>query len=193
MGGQSDGGIAVDSAVVAKELFGYKLKLVPGYPNSAAVKLAMERGEVDGVFANGWGDLKLQKREWISDRKVKIFVQHGFQKLAELPDVPLFIDLAKTELDRQALQVLLGRQEFSRPYFAPPGTPEDRVEILRTAFEATIKDPKFIAEVRNKGQIEINGAMNGKELTALVAKVSSSSPEAVKHLEKIFSGFRTGR
>jgi tripartite-type tricarboxylate transporter receptor subunit TctC len=191
--GSASGGISVDSAIMAKEMFGYKLKIVSGYPDSSATKLAIERGEVDGIMANGWADLKLQKREWLTDKKIKVFVQLGLTKLPDLPDVPLFIDQAKNEEDREALLILLGRQEFTRPYYVPPGTAPDRLETLRTAFEATMKDAKFVDEIFKKSQVEITGSSNGKELAALVSKISNSPPAAAKRLEKAFTDFKSGK
>jgi len=100
-------------AILSNALFGTKFKLVIGYEDSSTVKLALE--------GNSWGDLKTQQPDWIRDKKVRIIIQDGYRKVPDLPDVPLIIDQAKTDADRQALDLMLERQKFARPYVAPPG------------------------------------------------------------------------
>jgi tripartite-type tricarboxylate transporter receptor subunit TctC len=96
MGGVSVGSASVDYGILARDLFGLKLKLVNGYKSSNDVKLAMERGEVQGAFANGWSSIRNAEPEWIRDGKIRIIVQHGFQPLPELPDVPLLSRATRT-------------------------------------------------------------------------------------------------
>src|SRR5882724_1210696 len=88
MGGVSVGASSVDYAIMARDMFGLKFKIVTGYKASNDVKLAMERGEVQGTFANGWSSIKTAEPEWLRDKKIRIIVQHGLRKLPELPDVP---------------------------------------------------------------------------------------------------------
>ena len=89
MGGVSVGSAGVDLAILARDMFGLKIKIVTGYKSSNVVKLAMERGEVDGTFANAWSSLQGADPEWLTAGKVRIIVQHGFRKHPALPDVPL--------------------------------------------------------------------------------------------------------
>src|ERR1051325_10818533 len=140
-------------------MFGMKFKIVNGYKSSTEVKLAMERGEVQGAFANGWSSIRNEKPEWLRDKIVRIIVQHGFRPLPDLPDVPLFIDLAKTD-------------------FAPPDIPAERLAILRRAFDASVHDPKLLA-LAAKAAVTVEGPMTGEELAALVAKVSMTPPEVI--------------
>ena len=107
MGGVSVGSASVDLAIMAKEMFGLKFKIVTGYKASNDVKLAMERGEIEGTFANGWSSIKAAEPEWLAEKKIRIIVQHGFRKHPELPDVPLIFDLARNEADHQALVFML--------------------------------------------------------------------------------------
>ncbi len=108
MGGVSVGAASTDYGILARDMFGLKLKIVNGYKSSNDVKLAMERGEVQGAFANGWSSLRNAAPEWIRDGKIRIIVQHGFKPLPELPDVPLFISLAQTDADRAGAGVHAG-------------------------------------------------------------------------------------
>ena len=170
MGGVSVGTAGVDLAILAKEMFGLKFKIVTGYKSSTDIKLAMERGEVQGTFANGWSSIKTADPELLTEKKIRIIVQHGFKKHPELPDVPLIFDLAKTEADRQALTFMLARQEAAKPYFAPPEIPADRLALLRRAFDATVSDPKFVTLAKRAG-ITLDDPMTAGELASLVTRL----------------------
>ena len=186
MGGISVGSSSTDYAILARDMFGMKFKIVNGYKSSTEVKLAMERGEVQGAFANGWSSIRNEKPEWLRDKIVRIIVQHGFRPLPDLPDVPLFIDLAKTEADRQALVFMLARQEAAKPYFAPPDIPAERLAILRRAFDASVHDPKLLA-LAAKAAVTVEGPMTGEELAALVAKVSMTPPEVIARINRMLA------
>jgi tripartite-type tricarboxylate transporter receptor subunit TctC len=192
MGGNSIGAAGVDYAIVSNNLFGTKFKIVTGYPNSTDVKLAMEKGEVDGTFANAYGSLKTAEPSWIPEKKVRIMIQHGLTKHPDLPDVPLFIDQAKTPADRQALELLLARQEFAKPFVTAPGVPAARLAVLRRAFDETLKDKGFLAAAA-KARVDIEQPMTGDALTAIVGRVSSTPPEVTKKIEKMFTDFQQGK
>jgi tripartite-type tricarboxylate transporter receptor subunit TctC len=132
--------------MILKNMAGARIKLVQGYPGGNNVTQAMEAGEVDGRFGWSWGSVKSRSKQWLEERKIRILLQMALQKAPDLPDVPLILDLAKTDLDRQALELLFAPQEMAWPLIAPPGVPTDRVTILRRAFDATMKDPQFLAE-----------------------------------------------
>ena len=104
-------------------------------------------------------------------------MQWGLKKNPELPDVPLVMDLAKTPSDRQALELALARLEFGRPFFLPPNVPPDRVEALRRAFDATMKDPAFLADA-DKSKIEVD-ALTGEQVATLVEQVSRTPADTV--------------
>ena len=164
MGSASINSMGAKMAILSNALFGTKFKLVIGYEDSSKVKLALEQGELQGTFANSWGDLKTQQPDWIRDKKVKIIIQHGYHKDPDLPDVPLIIDQAKNDADRQALDLLLERQRFARPYVAPPGVPPERLELLRRAFDATMKDPDFVKGAQ-AARLAVDNPMTGEQLT----------------------------
>ena len=184
MGGVGIGSASTDYAIMAKEMFGLKFKVVSGYKASNDVKLAMERGEVDGTFANGWSSIQTAAPDWLRDDKIRIIVQHGFKKSPDLPDVPLFFDLARTEAERQALVFMLARQEAAKPYFAPPDVPKERLAILRRAFDATVRDPRFGRNATKAGLV-VEDPLAGSELTALVAEVAQTPPDVVVRINRI--------
>jgi tripartite-type tricarboxylate transporter receptor subunit TctC len=188
-GGNAVGSASIDYAVYARDLFGLKIKIITGYPNSVDVKLAMERGELAGTFGNGWSSLKTGEPTWLKEKKITILTQFGLTKHPELPDVPLFIDLAKTEDDRKALAPVLARQDIARPYYAPPGTPLERVTILRRAFDKTIADPQFLAAAE-KAQAPVDGPMTGEEVQAVVERLVATPPELIARMQKLLANFQ---
>src|SRR5262249_15066143 len=108
MGAQAPGSTQFDYPVLANKLFGFKFKVVTGYESTPKIHLAMESGEVDGTIAN-WSTLKAINTDWITEKKIRILVQWALQKSPELDDVPLFLDVAKTEGERAALRLMLAR------------------------------------------------------------------------------------
>jgi tripartite-type tricarboxylate transporter receptor subunit TctC len=191
LGGSAVGSTSIDMAILARDQLGFKFKIVTGYKGSADTKLAMERGEIHGIFGNTWSALKSETPEWIAQKKVRILVQHGFNRHPELPDVPLFLDLPMDPEVHQGLELYLSRQEFGKPYVGPAGVPAERLGILRKAFDETMKDPAFLADAA-KARLTIDQPMGGEELAALVKRVSATSPAAVKRIEGSFSRFKAG-
>jgi tripartite-type tricarboxylate transporter receptor subunit TctC len=152
VGGEGSGSDPDIYAALLRNLFGVKLKLITGYPGTTEVSLAMERGEVDGRASWSWSSLKSTKPDWVRDKKVNTPVQLNLSKNPELRDVPLIMDFATSDRQRQILKLVLSRQTMGRPFAAPPGLPEDRRQVLRTAFDKTMKDPEFLAEAKARGQ-----------------------------------------
>ena len=189
MAGTSVGAGGIDMAILGRDLFGFKFKIVSGYKTSGEVELALERGEADGTFGHAWGSLKNQKPDWLRDSKVRIIVQHGFARNAELPDVPLLIDFARNELERQILSVELVRQDVSKPYLAPPNVPPANLAVLRGAFHSCLEDGEFTTEVKQR-HLDIDRPMDAEELYALVTQISQTPAAAVKRLQDLLSGFR---
>ncbi len=191
-GGTALGSASVDMAVIARKLFGFKLKIVGGYPGGNESRIAMEKGEIDGIFATGWGALKSDQPDWVRDRTVKIVVQHGLTRNRELPDVPLLLDWAKTTEDRQLLELLMARTAFAKPYFAPAGVPADRLAALQRAFDRTMTDKDFLADAAKANALP-DGPMTGAEVAATIAKLSDTPPSVVDRINEIFAEYKAGR
>jgi tripartite-type tricarboxylate transporter receptor subunit TctC len=189
MAGTSVGSGGIDMAILGRDLFGFKFKIIRGYKTSAETELALERGEANGTFGHAWGSLKTQRPDWLQDGKIRLIVQHGFARNAELPDTPLLLDFAQTDLERQVLSVELVRQDISKPYVAPPGVPPGRLAVLRNAFQSCLQDTDFVAEVKQR-KLELDRPMGGEELSALVMQISQTPAAAVKKLQDLLSGFR---
>lgn len=163
---------------ITNGVLGTKMKVVTGYPGGNEVGLAMERGEVKGRCGWSWSSVKSTHHKSLEEKKFTILVQLALEKHPELPDVPLIIDLAKTDEQRQILKLIFARQAMGRPFVAPPGIPQDRAEALRTAFMATMQDKDFLADAE-KVQMEIN-PVPGDKVQALVKEIYSAPPEIAK-------------
>ena len=131
-------------------LLGTKFKIVLGYPGGNDVNLALERGEVEVRGSNCWTSWKATRPDWIAEHKINILVQIGLAKAVDLPDVPLLMDLAANDEDRQLLRVLSASTHIGRPIFTTPGVPAERVEALRKAFDTMVHDPAFIEQARRE-------------------------------------------
>ena len=192
VGGTAIGSAPIDYAILAKDLFGLKLNIIPGYAGTAEVNLAMQRGEIEGSFGIGWNSLKVGQAEWLAKRQILLVTQFGLTRHPELPDVPAFAELARNDSDRQALDLYLPRQEYSRPYYAPPGIPEARLTLLRRAFDAGLRDPAFLAEAASL-KAPVDGPATGEELAAASDRLASTSPQVVKRVLDMFANFQSTR
>jgi tripartite-type tricarboxylate transporter receptor subunit TctC len=159
-------------------LLGTKFKVITGYSTSGA-RLAVERGEVDGVCGLSYQTLSAAQPDWFQQKKVHVIAQLGLEPADYLPGVPNALSAVPNEADRAALELLLTTQEMGRPYVAPPGVPADRLKILRDAFDATTKDPAFLADAEKlKLMIE---PLTGTQMAALLKKAYGASPAVVDH------------
>jgi tripartite-type tricarboxylate transporter receptor subunit TctC len=165
------------------EIVGTKFKIVSGYPGGNDVNLAMERGEVGGRGSNSWAAWKATHPDWIKDKKIFILVQIALKRHPELPDVPTMTELAKSEDDKAVLAFLSADIPISRAYVTTPGTPPDRVAALRRAFDATVKDPAFLAEAQ-KANIDISPS-NGEEAQKFADMIASTPPAVLARAKAI--------
>jgi tripartite-type tricarboxylate transporter receptor subunit TctC len=140
-------GSTVDAKVLGP-LAGINFKVVPGYPGLTEVRLAAERGEVDGHCGLLVSALKTDLWDAYKAGRLAVPVQMGLQKHPELPDVPNAYDLATRDDDRALFRLIFGPWAYGRPLLAPPGTPPERVVALRAALKATLADPQFVTDTK---------------------------------------------
>jgi tripartite-type tricarboxylate transporter receptor subunit TctC len=152
-----------------KNIFNANVKLVSGYPGTAEIMLAMERGELDGVCGIDWTTIKAQRARWIADKSINVIAQAAFHKDPDLPNVPLIMELTSDREKLQILKLFVSAHEFARPYAAPPDIPVDRATALIRAFEATTKDPAFLAETAQH-QMEV-APVSGKRLADMLSEL----------------------
>ena len=171
---------------VLNGVLGTKFKIVEGYPGGNDVVLAMERGEVQGRCGWSWSSVKSTHKSWIDDKRMIVLVQLSLTKHPELPDVPLAMDFAKTDEQRQILKLVLARNVMGRPYLAPPNVPTDRIAALREAFSATMADKDFRAEA-DKTNLEVN-PVSGAEVEKLVKEVYATPADVIAKAKAAAAG-----
>ena len=150
-------------------LLGTRFKIILGYPGGNDVNLAMERGEVDGRGSNSWTSWKATRAHWLAEKKINILVQIGLAKAADLPDVPLLMDLAANQEDRELLRNLSASTAIGRPIFTTPDVPAERVEALRKAFDAMVRDPALLEQAKREN-VDLEPA-SGVTLQKLVTEI----------------------
>jgi tripartite-type tricarboxylate transporter receptor subunit TctC len=173
-------GAGADSDVfptVLRKMFGLPLKLVTGYHSAADVVLAITRKEVDGRCGWSWSSMMSWNKDLYQSKAVTVALQLASQKLAELPDTPSILDVARDD-QQAALRLIVSRQMLARPYVAPPGIPPERLNALRAAFDATMRDPEFLADAQRQ-DLEVR-PVSGPEAAALIDEIYASPPAVVK-------------
>jgi tripartite-type tricarboxylate transporter receptor subunit TctC len=182
-GGTGRQDVRYTQAAMIKNMFGADLKIVTGYKGSSDLRIAMERGEIDATCGDSWTSLKSTAADWLREKKVNILVQFALESHPEIRDVPLLIDKARTAEDKAALRLLFGAQIAGRPYAAPPGVAPERLQVLRAAFDATMKDPEFLA-FADKAKLEVD-PVTGQEIEAAVREIYQTPPDVVARAKVI--------
>jgi tripartite-type tricarboxylate transporter receptor subunit TctC len=184
VGGVAVGDAVHDYAYLVKRTTNAQIDVVAGYKGTLDLALAMERGEIDGVCGWDWSSAKSQKPEWIRDKKVNLIAQLGPTEDAELTKLgaPQLWTYMKDEQARRVYEMVVSQQAFTRPYFIATGTPPELVTILRTAFDATMKDPQLIADAE-KTRIDIS-PVPGARVQELVQKFYATPPDIVELARK---------
>lgn len=181
-GAVGSSGITLSYPMMLNDLVGTKFKMVLGYTGSGAIDLAMERGEVS-ARASSWASLRNSKPHWIKDKLVNVLVHSG-PKPAELAGVPSLDDLITHAEDKQVAQIVTTGDALGHPFATTPGAPAERVEALRKAFAAMLRDPDFIKEADARG-LMIN-PVSAESLTQSVNNALTASEAAKKRARKYF-------
>jgi tripartite-type tricarboxylate transporter receptor subunit TctC len=185
LGASSAGGATRDYAYMHNHTAGTRFEVVSGYKGTIDVGLAMERGEVDGMCGWDWSSVKSQKSDWISEKKVNVLVQVSLEPLEELTErgVPHIWQFVLKADDRRVAELVVSQQVFQRSYIAPPQTPAEVLGILRTAFDATMKDPAFLADAERM-KISITPLAGGK-VQDLIGRLYSTPREFVERAKVV--------
>ncbi len=183
IGGTAPGSATDDIPAVLQAALGLPLQVVSGYKGTAEIRLAADSGEVAG-FSTGWESFKSTWRKSLETGDAFIAVQAVAKPHPELPKVPLAINYAKTAEAKKLIQV--GAHDpgtLARPFVLPPGTPKDRVQVLRKAFMDTFTDPEFLAEAK-KTNLDV-GPLSGEEIAKTVENLFRLEAPIVERLKKI--------
>jgi tripartite-type tricarboxylate transporter receptor subunit TctC len=179
--GATEGATTHDLPVIENNLLGAHFRIVSGYPGMRENTMAIESGEVQGVCGYGWASLESQHPEWLTRGFINIVVQEsikGYSKLNAM-GIPRTADFAKTDEQRQILELVYSQGVFGRPYVLPPGVPADRVAALRKAFMQALQDKALLADAEHM-KLDID-AMPGDDLQTLVAKLFALPPSVSAH------------
>jgi len=134
--------------MLMKNVLGFKVKVVTGYKGSRSINNAMEKGEVHAM-ANSWGSVKARLGQWLDKKQIVPLAMIGLTPSPDRLDIPLVLDMAKSKEDQQLLESMASTTAVGRAISTPPEIPSDRLAALRAAFDATMKDPKFLADAKN--------------------------------------------
>jgi tripartite-type tricarboxylate transporter receptor subunit TctC len=170
--------------LLLKNLLGMKLKIVQGYRSPGDVVLAVTRGEVGG-FVNSVGGPVGARRQWVETGQMRILFNMEPEPVSWL-GAPTIFDVVKTQEQRQVLTFFSGNTRLGRPLMAPPDVPADRVEALRRAFDATVRDAAFLKEAEAMG-FEV-APQTGEQIAALVVQALATPKDIVKLAERATQG-----
>jgi tripartite-type tricarboxylate transporter receptor subunit TctC len=176
-------GIGTESVTVPyilRNLLGFKYRVIAGYPGGSEMNLAMMRGEVDGRGTFSWTSIKPHRKEWIDSGELTILYQQGLRKHADIPNIPLVMELTDDPEIKKALTVQFTAFELGRPYFLAEGVPADRVAALRRAFDMAMKDKDLLADA-DKLKQEIN-PFTGEAMQKVLADVYATPKALVARL-----------
>lgn len=177
-GGGAPAAITYQHPTVLRNVLGAKIKVVPGYRGTRDVNLAMNRGEVNGSCGLFGSSIVSQWKNEVESGQLKLVIQMGYQKSKQFGDIPSVFDFVKTDEDRQILEVHFHQQLLSRPFAAPPNVPADRLEALRAAFMATMKDKDFLADASKIG-LDID-PVSGPEIEKALRRFAAFPPQVLK-------------
>jgi len=185
MGATAPGTGAYDTSRLLNASLGFPLQLVLGYKSTGEMRVAVERGELHGV-CTGWESLRSLWKHFLESGELVMVLQALPKAHAELPKVPLAISFAKSEEARQLIQIgVHDVSAVSRPFVLSPGTPKDRVRLLRKAFTATMSDPGFLADAE-KSNLDVS-PLTGEELEKTVHGLLKTSPALLAKLKQILA------
>ena len=174
MGAAGQVGLDFTMPTLLNNVLGTKFQVVAGYKGGNEIDLALERGEVFGRAGQSWDGWKVTRPDWVRDKKINVLVQIGLTRAKDIPNVPLALELAKTEEQRMILELFSDSVGIGRPLVAGPGVVGERVAILRAAFRKTMSDPQFLAEAAKSGY-EVD-PLYGEDLQKLVQGLMATPP-----------------
>jgi tripartite-type tricarboxylate transporter receptor subunit TctC len=183
MGGTAPGSHSVDLPLMLNKMLGTKFNVVSGYQGTAQVRIAMQRRKVDGDCTN-WESVIATRKDMVDatgDDRLIPFLIHSRQNDPEVRNIPLFSEVLREDIDAATYKAYMAQMEYQRPLTTAPGTPKDRLEILRRAFKATLTDPEFLAQAA-KSKLDIT-YVSAEETEKLVTDVLSIPPKVRENLQ----------
>ncbi len=178
-------GVTGNSATMPKmlnTLIGTKFKTVTGYTTTES-RLAVERGEAEGICGLSYGTLKASNPDWIVNKRINVLVQTGSTPQQGLEQVPLLINLVSDPDTKKVLELLAYPEDMARPFFMPAGTPKEYVAVMRKAFDETMKDPAFLAEAE-KARLDV-APVSGEKMQSMIAEAFKAPKALIEQASKL--------
>lgn len=176
------GGTGVGSGtVIFPNLFntvaGTKMKIVQGYKSGHMIDLAMARGEVRGRAGFTFESIQAVHPHWLKEGKFRILAQVGLRKEPGFENIPMASDLVASDEDKRVMNVFAGVVAVGSPIFTNQDVPKARVAALRKAFDATMKDPAYLAASK-KVRLSVNPT-SGDDLAKIVSDIVNAPPAVI--------------
>jgi tripartite-type tricarboxylate transporter receptor subunit TctC len=171
---------------ILNKLFGTKIKVIAGYKDGVAVYIAMERGELDGRCGGQLTVIKSTRPHWLTERKIQVPILIAQKRNPEFPDTPTVMEFVKDEPTRQQLDLVMLTQGLDRPVMLPPGVPAERVRELRAAFDATMADPAFRADIERRS-LHVD-PVRGEEMVKAFERAFALPPEVIAGAREMMAG-----
>ena len=172
MGASGQVGLDYTLATMLNSVLGTKFQVVSGYKGGNEVELAMERGEVSGRAGQAWAGWKVTRPDWIKERKLNLLAQIGLTRAKDLPDIPLVLDFAETDEQRQILTLFSSTVALGRPLVLGPRVAAEHVATMRESFRKTVSDPLFLADAAKAGYDV--GPIFGEEMQMIVTRLMAT-------------------
>lgn len=170
---------------VSDNLLGSKFKIIAGYPGGGDINIAVERHEIDGRGSDSWDSMKATHPDWVRDHIINVLFQVGPRREADLPDVPLWTEIAENDMQRRVLALLSGDVAVGRLILTAPNVAAERVKALRQAFAETMRDPQFIAAAK-QANLNVHSTL-GEELQQTVDGIVSAPPDVMARVKGVIS------
>jgi tripartite-type tricarboxylate transporter receptor subunit TctC len=164
--------------LMVNKLFGTRIKVISGYKGGNEVFLAMERGEVHGRCGSIVSSVTSTRPDWFPQKKIVVPFQIALERSPEFPDVPALGELAKDTRTKQVLELVVSHMAMDKPFLMPPGVPQDRVTLMRKAFQEAVSDPAFIAQAK-KERVEIH-PVTAERVHQVLDRAYAMPPDVVK-------------
>ncbi|MDO9443412.1 MAG: hypothetical protein Q7T73_21225 [Beijerinckiaceae bacterium] len=184
LGGTGEGAGGNDWATMLRDTIPLRLKVIAGYPDSAAMFLAIERKEIDGRSLD-YSSLKSSRPDWLkTNSPVRVILQFGRRtRHPDFPDVPTALELAPDDRVRALIDMAELSNTLSRPFAAPPGIPEDRATALKAAFLAMCGDASFRADAE-KLRVDVS-PLDGKSVRDVIDKLATAPKDVRDQMRQI--------
>jgi tripartite-type tricarboxylate transporter receptor subunit TctC len=168
---------------VLNNILGTKFRLIMGYNGSNEAMLAMERGEADG-HSVAWEQVTSQHMDWFLNKKILVLVQYGLKRHPDLMDVPTAVELAKTPEQAKILSAVVSASDVGKSIITTPDVPQERVTLLRRAFDRVMVDADYLNEMHAQRIEPI--PLKGEDLQKIIVDLGAMPAQLVDEVKRVY-------